>query len=130
MLIDMGILLQGVYRENVLDSGIYECVEKFKEHQGAKPGLYCYNFCLNSDRTFYQPSGAINMNKFAHVSFEFNTIEPPINPLGSTVEVICDEQQNPIGFRKNVEELKSFNYDLKIFEEKYNLLIITGVRLD
>ena len=69
------------------------------------------------------------MNKFAHVSFEFNTIEPPINPLGSTVEVICDEQQNPIGFRKNVEELKSFNYDLKIFEEKYNLLIITGGKI-
>tara|TARA_B100001093_G_scaffold520433_1_gene615863 strand:- start:23 stop:1654 length:1632 start_codon:yes stop_codon:yes gene_type:complete len=130
ILLDMGILLQGVYRENVLDSGIYEYVEKFKRTSGgAKNGLYCYNFCLNSDRTFYQPSGAINMNKFAHVSFEFNTIEPPINPIGSTVEVICDEQQNPIGFRKNVEELKSFNYDLKIFEEKYNLLIITGGKI-
>lgn len=130
ILVDMGILLQGVYRENVLDSGIYEYVEKFKRTSGgAKNGLYCYNFCLNSDRTFYQPSGAINMNKFSNVSFEFNTIEPPINPLGSTVEVICDEQQNPIGFRKNVEELKSFNYDLKIFEEKYNLLIITGGKI-
>ena len=130
ILLDMAIVLQGVYREQLLDSGIYDYVEKFKRTSGgAKEGLYCYNFCLNSNRNDYQPSGAINMNKFSKISIEFNTIEPPFNPQGSIVEVICDISNNPIGFRKNVGTLNDYNYDLRIFEERYNIMSITGGRL-
>ena len=135
ILVDMGILCEGTYREKVLDSGVYNFIEKFKRTNGnAKNGLYCYNFCLNSDRTVYQPSGAMNMNRFSKVSFEFNTIESPIN-FGSednpapTVEIICDVSQNPIGFRKNIGTLKEYNYDLKIFEERYNVLHISAGKI-
>ena len=89
--INLGILMGGVYRENVLDSGIYNYVEKYMRTTGnAKDGLYCYNFCLNSNKRFYQPSGAMNVNRFAQISLEFNTVEPPFNPEGALVEYVCD----------------------------------------
>ena len=129
ILMDMGVVLQGVYRENVMDAGIYEYIEKWKRTSGsAKDGLYCYNFCLDSERKIYQPSGAMNFNKFSKVSFEFNTLEPPINPNPVLTNIICDTGNNPIGFRKTTADLNEYNYDLKIFEERYNLLIIMGGR--
>jgi hypothetical protein len=129
ILMDMGVVLQGVYRENVMDAGIYEYIEKWKRTSGsAKDGLYCYNFCLDSERKTYQPSGAMNLNKFSKVSFEFNTLEPPINPNPVLTNIICDTNNNPIGFRKTTADLNEYNYDLKIFEERYNLLIIMGGR--
>lgn len=129
ILVDMGVVLQGVYRENVLDAGIYEYVEKWKRTSGsAKDGLYCYNFCLDSERAVYQPSGAMNLNKFSKVSFEFNTLEPPINTEPRLINIICDTNNNPIGFRKTTADLTEYSYDLKIFEERYNMLIMTGGR--
>ncbi len=129
ILLDMGVVLEGIYRENVMDAGIYEYVEKWKRTSGsAKDGLYCYNFCLDSNRSVYQPSGGMNLNKFSKVAFEFNTLEPPINLERPAVDIICDTNNNPIGFRKSTADLTEFNYDLKIFEERYNMLIIMGGR--
>jgi hypothetical protein len=130
IMIDMGVVLQGMYRENMLDAGIYEYVEKWKRTSGsAKDGLYCYNFCLDSNRSIYQPSGAMNLNKFSKVGFEFNTLEPPVNATAVAAEsIICDTNNNPIGFRKNTADLNEYNYDLKIFEERYNMIIIMGGR--
>ena len=129
ILLDMGVVLEGMYRENVMDAGVYEYVEKWKRTSGsAKNGLYCYNFCLDSNRSVYQPSGGMNLNKFSKVAFEFNTLEPPINLERPAVDIICDTNNNPIGFRKSTADLTEFNYDLKIFEERYNMLIIMGGR--
>lgn len=120
----------GVYRENVLDSGIYNYVEKYMRTSGnAKDGLYCYNFCLNSNKRSYQPSGAMNVNRFAQISLEFNTVEPPFNPEGALVEYVCDTDSNPIGFRKNSGNLNTFNYDLRVFEERYNVVLIKSGRI-
>ncbi len=130
ILVNMGLVMGGVYRENVMDSGIYNYVEKYvRTTGGARDGLYCYNFCLNSNKKVYQPSGAMNVNRFAEVSFEFNTIEPPFNPEGAIVDFICDENENPIGFRKNTASLNTYNYDLKVFEERYNVLTIVGGKI-
>ena len=130
ILVNMGLVMGGVYRENVMDSGIYNYVEKYvRTTGGAREGLYCYNFCLNSNKKHYQPSGAMNVNRFAEVSFEFNTIEPPFNPEGAIVDFICDENENPIGFRKNTASLNTYNYDLKVFEERYNVLTIVGGKI-
>jgi hypothetical protein len=130
ILVNMGLVMGGVYRENVMDSGIYNYVEKYvRTTGGARDGLYCYNFCLNSNKKIYQPSGAMNVNRFAEVSFEFNTIEPPFNPEGAIVDFICDENENPIGFRKNTASLNTYNYDLKVFEERYNILTIVGGKI-
>ena len=129
ILSEIGILMGGVYREKMLDSGIFNYIEKYmRSTGGAKDGLYIYQFGLNSNKREYQPSGAMNVNRFAQVSLEYNTIEPPFNPMGALVEYICDASSNPIGFRKNTGSLNSYNYDMKVFEERYNVLVIKSGR--
>ena len=101
-------------------------MEKYIRTTGnAKDGLYCYNFCLNSSQREYQPSGAMNMNKFKYVQFEYNTIEPPIDPSANIIN-ICDASGNIIGVRKSTADLYEYNFDLRIFEERYNVIIITS----
>jgi hypothetical protein len=66
----LAIVLNGDYRENVFESGIYNYVEKYVRCAGgARDGVYCYNFCLNTSPFEYQPSGAINMSKFRVIEF-------------------------------------------------------------
>ena len=130
ILLDFAIVMGGVYRENLMDSGIYNYIEKYVRSVGnAKDGLYCYNYCLNSEKKHYQPSGAMNVNKFGSIDLEFNTIEPPINPEGAIVDFICDTSANPIGFRKNTASLNQYTYDLRLFEERYNVIIIKSGRI-
>ena len=122
--------MDGIYREKLLNAGVYEYIEKYmRTTGGAKDGLYSYNFCLDSNRRVYQPSGAMNVNKFKKVYFEFNTIEVPIDASGSNVEYICDLDGNAIGFRKTSAILNQYNFDLRIFEERYNIIIIQGGRI-
>ena len=46
----MAILLDGKYRENLQPYGVYDYVEKYSHTPGnAKDGLYCYNFCLDTN---------------------------------------------------------------------------------
>jgi len=130
ILVNMGLVMGGVYRENVLDAGIYNFIEKYNRTTGgAKDGLYCYNFCLNSNKKHYQPSGAMNVNRFSDVTIEFNTAEPPFNPEGAIVDYVCDTNSNPIGFRKTSQQLNTYNYDLKVFEERYNVIKISGGKI-
>jgi len=130
IMIDLGITMDGVYREAVSDSGVYQFMEKYMRTTGdAKDGLYCYNFCLNSNRREYQPSGAMNVNKFKKVFFEFNTIDTPLDASGSRVEYICDLSGNAIGFRKTTGTLDVYSFNLRVFEERYNFMKIQGGRL-
>lgn len=119
----MGILLNGEYRENTLTHGIYDYVEKYmRTHGCAKDGLYCYNFCLNTNPFEYQPSGALNMSKFKTIEFEINTYVPEFDLVNSQVNIICDSQGNPVGVNKQNWRLYEYNYNLTIFEERYNIL--------
>ena len=130
ILLDMGITMDGIYREKVLSASVYKYMEKYMRTTGdAKDGLYCYNFCLNSNKREYQPSGAMNVNKFKKVFFEFNTIETPKDPSGSYVEYICDLDGNAVGFRKTSAVLNEYNFDLRLFEERYNIINIQGGRI-
>jgi hypothetical protein len=121
---NMALLLDGKYRENVLDGGVYNYVEKYLNTKGgAKDGIYIYSFALNTDNRASQPSGAMNMNKFENIQFEINTIEPPLDPSATFVE-LCDSNGNIIGTRKNMWDLNEYSFDLVIFEERYNMLVI------
>jgi len=125
ILLDMGILLGAEYRENTLNAGVYNYVEKWIRSDGiAKDGLYLYNFAVNTNRNYYQPSGAQNTNKWQYVTFEFNTIEPPIDLCGNEVSVLCDASGAIIGIRKDSHRLNQWNYDLRVFEERYNMIVI------
>lgn len=119
----MGILLNGEYRENTLTHGVYDYIEKYTRTNGcAKDGLYCYNFCLNTSPFEYQPSGALNMSKFKTIEFEVNTYTPQFDLVNSQVNIICDSAGNPIGVNKQNWRLYEYNYNLTVFEERYNIL--------
>jgi len=124
ILLSMGVLLDGEYRENTLTRGVYDYVEKYIRTKGsAKEGLYCYNFCLNTDPFEYQPSGAINLSKFKNVELEVATFVPPIDPMGAAYNVVCDSAGSPIGVsQKPSWMLYYYTYNMTVFEERYNVL--------
>jgi len=123
----MGILLNGEYRENVLTRGIYDYIEKYTRTPGfAKEGIYCYNFCLNTSPFEYQPSGALNMSKFKNIDLEITTFVPSISADKAAYGYICDVSGNVIGVRKSNWQLFEYNYDLTLFEERYNVLSFIG----
>jgi hypothetical protein len=127
ILITMGILLNGEYRENTLTSGVFDYIEKYIRTQGsAKEGLYCYNFCLNSSPFEYQPSGAINMSKFKNIEMEITTYAPEFDSINSSFNIICDGDGNAIGVNKQNWQLFEYNYNLTVFEERYNILSFVG----
>jgi len=123
----MGILFNGEYRENLLTRGVYDYIEKYVRTKGnAKEGLYCYNFCLNTSPFEYQPSGAINMSKFKNIELEITTYVPPIDSINSSYDIVCDGSGNPIGVRKSNWKLYQYNYNMTLFEERYNVLSFIG----
>ncbi len=76
-----GLILDGKYRENILDAGVVSQVSKYVASNGdASDGLYCYNFALKTSPYDFQPSGAMNLSKFSRVEFEVSVIQPPLDP--------------------------------------------------
>jgi len=125
----MGIRLNGDYRENLLTRGVYDYVEKYTRTQSfAKEGIYCYNFCLNTSPFEYQPSGAINMSKFKTIELEITTYVPSVkqNVDENSFNIICDNSGNVIGVRKQNWQLYDYNYDMVLYEERYNVLTFMG----
>lgn len=126
ILVSMGLLLDGVYRENVQPVGVFNLVEKFIRTSGNAPdGLYCYNFCLNSNSQELQPSGAINMSRFNQVELEFLTILPPLDNTVQTT-AFCDSTGTIIGINKPVWRTYNYNFDCTIFEERFNMITFVG----
>ena len=127
ILVALGILLDGQYRENLQPSGIYNYVEKYVRTCGNAPsGLYCYNFCLNNGPFDLQPSGAINMNRFNNVELEFTTIVPALDPLAQVL-TICDPQTGEIiGINKPTWRIYDYNFNLVLFEERINVVTFIG----
>jgi hypothetical protein len=123
----LGIVLNGEYREDTLTSGVYNYIEKYTRTKGfAKEGIYLYNFALSSDSKEVQPSGAINMSNFKTIEIELSTILPTIDLVNSSFDVICDICGNPVGVRKSNWRLYDYNFNLTIYQERYNILSFIG----
>jgi len=122
-----GLLLDGKYRENTQDAGILQYIEKYTRSDGyVNDSVYCYNFSLHTSPYDFQPSGAINLSKFKNIEFEINTYQPPMDP-SVQVFVICDPvTQDIIGVNNPSWRIYDYNYDLTIFEERYNILTFTS----
>jgi hypothetical protein len=122
-----GILLDGNYRENPQPAGVFNYIEKYTRTTGNAPdGLYCYNFCLNTNSMELQPSGAINMSRFNQIEFEFTTIYPPADPLAQVLP-ICDPVTGQIvGVNKPTWRIYMYNFDLTVFEERINMIEFIG----
>ena len=127
ILIALGILLDGQYRENMLPSGVYNFVEKYVRTSGnAPPGLYCYNFCLDTNQMNTQPSGAMNMSRFSNIQFEFTTISPPVDPYAQVL-TICDPNTGDIiGINKPTWRIYDYNFNMYLIEERVNMVTFIG----
>jgi len=127
ILVAMGILLDGQYRENMLPSGVYNFIEKYTRTAGnAPPGLYCYNFCLDTSPYNLQPSGAMNMSRFTNIQFEFTTISPPFDPYAQVL-TICDPTTGElVGVNKPTWRIYDYNFDLYLMEERINMVVFVG----
>jgi len=123
IMLTWGLLLDGKYRENLMDSGVFKYIEPYGRSNGSPSmeGVYYYNFCVNTNPYEIQPSGAINISKFNQVEFEFTTYSPPMDP---SVEIftVCDGNGNAVGIDKTNWRLYDYNYDLTVLEERYNIL--------
>jgi len=103
-----------------------EYIEKYVRTSGNAPdGLYCYNFCLNTNPFDFQPSGGMNLSKFNNIQFEVVTIQPPLDP-DAQVLTICDASGGIIGVNKPTWRIYDYNFDLTILEERYNVLTFTS----
>jgi hypothetical protein len=123
----MGILFNGEYRENLLTREVFEYVEKYTRTSGfANNGLYCYNFCLNTDPSEYQPTGAINMSKFKTVEIEINTFVPQFDLQNYDYQITCNGEGVVIATNAPTWRLYEYNYNMKLFEERYNVLSFIG----
>jgi len=127
ILVAMGILLDGSYRENIQPAGVFDYIEKYVRTTGsAPPGLYCYNFSINSNNGDLQPSGAINMSRFNQIELEFTTIIPPLDPLAQSLTICDPETGNIIGINKPTWRIYDYNFDLYLFEERINVVSFIG----
>ena len=122
---DFAIIADGKYRENSFPEGLYNKIEKYARTTGSsKEGLYTYNFCLNNDPFKIQPTGAFNTNKFKTIEFEYNNYQnPPIDLSNVNFSTICDPDTGEIiATSKEPNSIYTYNYNLHIFEERYNIL--------
>ena len=127
ILVSMGILLDGIYRENDQPAGVYNYIEKYTRTDGNAPdGLYVYNFCLHSSPLDLQPSGAMNMSRFTTIELETTTITPPLDPYAQSL-AICDPQTgNVIGVNKPTWRIYDYNFNMVLFEERINMITFVG----
>lgn len=125
------LILDGKYRENEFDAGVFNYIEKYARSSGNSPdGLYCYNFNLQTNPYDFQPSGGMNLSKFNQIEFEFTTFQPPLDP-NAQVQVICGNDIGgvsgvPIGVNKPTWRIYDYNYDLTVLEERYNVLTFSS----
>jgi hypothetical protein len=127
ILMSMGIVLDGIYRENSFPLEVYDFIEKYTRTPSyAKRGIYCYNFCLNTSPFEYQPSGAMNLGKFKLIELEITTIPPSIDAVNSNFKTICDENGVVVGFTKQNWRLYDYTFMMTLFEERYNVLTFIG----
>lgn len=117
---NFSILFDGKYREVNMEAGIYSYLEPYRASRLSNDiGIYCYNFGINTTDN-HQPSGAVNLSRFKKIEFEVTTIEPPVDPSDEFFTV-CDEAGQIIGVSKDRTQYL-YNYEMHIFEERYNIL--------
>ncbi len=126
ILLHLGIIIDGVIREEIKPSSVYTYEQQYLSIQGeghlSLPGLNCYHFCLKTDPFNLQPSGAMNLSKYGKIELEFVTHSPMMNPLGD-YKVICDLiSGDQIATIKDAPKMLLYYYNLLVIEERYNVL--------
>ena len=92
-----------------------------------------YRFVLNNQKQLLKEKTLQHL-RYSHNGGNFNIDSTLISMTKALVDsgnetiYLMDTNNNPIGFRKTTADLNEFSYDLKVFEERYNMLIIMGGR--
>jgi len=127
ILVNLGILFDGNYRENTFAAGVYQYVEKYQRNSSyGNECSYCYNFGLNPNCSDLQPSGASNLNRFVKIEFEFNTVVPPLDFNAQTLAICDPTSGNIVGINKASWRIYVYTYNLVVFQERYNVLVFTS----
>ena len=122
IMMEWGFTLDGKIRETNFEAGVFNLIEKYVRTAGnSELGLYCYNFCLNTDPFQHQPSGAINLSKFSNIEFDYKVYTPALDASAQTF-VICDSDGGIAGINKPTWKLYQYDYTLHVMEERYNIL--------
>jgi hypothetical protein len=125
------IIVDGKYRENLMDEGIYNYIEKYTRTSGAaKDGLYCYNYTLDTNPRNVQPTGSINYSKFTKIELELTTINPPMNK-DNTFNTICRKDESTqmseqIGVIQSYDSNFKYRFEVVFMEERYNIIKFIG----
>ena len=130
ILLTLGIYFDGAIREEERPVSMFKYEQQYLTIPGqgqlTLPGLYCYNYCLNTDPLQLQPSGAINLTKYSKIEISFTTISPPLNPDSSPL-VICDPLTGQqLGVNKSTTNLYLYSFNVMVIEERYNILSFVG----
>lgn len=122
------IIMDGYFREELFDGGVYNMIEKYARTKSfSENGIYHYNFCMDSSNRNKQPSGAMNVNKYNKISIEVNTITPElISDFSNVIDVLCNDEGETIAVRKENSDLYKYNFDVTVFEERFNVIHIAS----
>jgi hypothetical protein len=74
---------------------------------GVEWGKYCFACCYYLEITTYIPA-------------------LKSNPGENSFNILCDNSGNIIGVRKQNWQLYDYNYDMVLYEERYNVLTFIG----
>jgi len=123
----LGILFDGHQREEIRSSNIYKYIESYKRFSSQPmEGVYGYSFALSTSASNLQPSGAINLSMFSKVEIEFTTHTPEPDTNAEYLVVCNPNTGEPIGVNKPAWSLYEYNYDLRVYEQRYNILIFSS----
>jgi hypothetical protein len=127
-----GLTIDGKIREDTIEADYYNLVEPFLRSSGGwSRGVYNYSFCLNTNPYIMDPNGGANLINFRHIDYEYSNVDLLEIRDISRVAIIplCQETINneltPISYNKIDWQLYDYQFDLKIFEEHFNLLTIS-----
>ena len=125
----LSIIIDGKVRENLLDQGIYNYMEKYLKCDGVGDnGQYFYSFALNNSHFNHQPTGNMNLSKYNDIMFEFSLIESPYYfdsaDVTKTVTLgVPKGRSAPVCIDTVIEKnTKLYVFDMTTHQERYNVL--------
>jgi len=139
---NLSILIDGKEREATFARGVWEYMQKYQRSNcgfKALPGMDFYTFEVKTNPYAIQPSGSFNMSKYRKLTLQFSTLQPPLDPKFTNAEaaipgapsinILTGTGSNAVcvdGVQKNFQDNKAYGYDLEVYAEKFNMLVITG----
>jgi hypothetical protein len=129
ILLTMGITLDGMKREEMRPASIYKYEQQYLTSRGggysSLSGLYTYNFCLKTDPFMVQPSGAMNLSKYAKIELEFVTVTPTLNSNALYYSICNPLTGESVGVNRQTN-IYNYTFNLLVIEERYNVLTFIG----